>query len=341
MSWIQENKFVAGVLGATVVVSGVLFYLGYSARSEAEEIRGNANNAVAETNRLKLKQPFPTSDNKQLVITKVKNFTREAIAFQDSLIAFRPAEMPKLSPNAFGAKVSEHRGSLAKYYSDKGVALREGGKEVTFGLEAYAGGQMAKTDATRVLNYERKALEWMFKKLADAGPDSLDNVYRTAINEEANAAAVPKGKGKKSSRNSNKKRGSGKITSVYRSLPIEVTFTGTEKALKEFIKELSNAEEYFFITRSVRIRNLKNESPDVSEGAFKEAPVAIDGFGGADFTAVEATGQPILKQVTGTEKIKVHLKLDLALFKETSEVAFPGADKLKKKKPATPVAPAE
>ena len=81
MSWIQENKFTAGVLGAAVVVSGVLFYLGYSARSEAETIRESANAAVSETNGLKRKKPFPSSDNKQLVVTKVSNFTEEALEF--------------------------------------------------------------------------------------------------------------------------------------------------------------------------------------------------------------------------------------------------------------------
>lgn len=334
MSWIQENKFTAGVLGAAVVVSGVLFYLGYSARSEASEIRSKANAAVAETNRLKLKKPFPTSENKQLVITKVQNFTKEALAFQDSLLAFRPAEMPKLTPNQFGAKVSEHRENLAKYYREKGVELREGGKEVAFGLEVYADGKMARADATRVLNYERKALDWMFRKLADAGPDSLDNVYRTQITEESAPAAQPRGASNNRSRNT-------KVESVYRAMPIEVTFTGTEAAMKEFIKELSNSEEFFFITRSVRIHNLDDESPDVSEGKFKEAPAAIDGFGGADFTALDAVDEPILKQVTGTEKIKVHLKLDLVLFHEASEVVFPGADKLKPKEPATPATPAE
>ncbi len=342
MSWIQENKFTAGVLGAAVVVSGVLFYLGYSARSEAEQIREASNTAVAKTNALKRNQPFPSAENQQLVITKVANFTQEALGFQASLLAFRPEELPNLSESAFGTKVSEHRELLSRYYREKGVALREGGKGVAFGLEDYAGGKLPRGEATRVLNYERKALEWMFKKLADAGPDSLDNVYRTQVLEEK-AAAPTKGRSRKKSRKSNR---SAKVESVYRAMPIEVTFTGTEKALKEFLKELSNAEEYFFITRSVKIRNLEVESPDLNEGEFKAAPAAINGFGGEGFEVLQETGKPILKQVTGTEKIKVHLKLDLALFKEANEVTFPGADKLKKKAskevvPATPAAPAE
>jgi len=322
MSWIQENKFTAGVLGAAVVVSGVLFYLGFSARSEATLIRESTNSAVAKTNALKRNQPFPSSENKELVITKVRNFTAEALEFQQSLVAYRPAEMPKLSESGFGTKVSEHRDLLSKYYKEKNVALREGGKEVAFGLEDYAGGKLAKPEATRVLNYQRKALEWMFKKLADAGPDSLDNVHRTQIKEELNVSS--------NSRKKTQKKQT-KVDSVYRALPIEVTFTGTEKALKEFIKELSNAEEYFFITRSVRVHNLQDESPDIKDGEFKEAPAALGEFGGEGFIEVESSGQPILKQVTGNEKIKVHLKLDLALFHEASEVPFPGANKLAKK----------
>lgn len=319
MSWIQENKFTAGVLGAAVVVSGVLFYLGFSARSEAEKIRSKANSAIDTTNSLKRNQPFPSTENKRLVITKVQDFTAEALDFQQRLVSYRPEEMPKLSESAFGTKVSEHRDLLSKYYKDKNVALREGGKEVAFGLEDYAGGKLAKPRATKLLNYQRKALEWMFKTLADAGPDSLDNVYRTQIAEELNAA--PKKNTKKST----------KVASVYRALPIEVTFTGSENSLKEFIKELSNAKEYFFITRAVRVHNLVDESPDIKEGEFVEAPAALGEFGGEGFVELESSGQPMLKQVTGTEKIKVHLKLDLALFHEASAVTFPGANKLKRR----------
>jgi len=85
MSWIQENKFTAGVLGAAVVVSGVLFYTGYSARSEAKEIREASNSAISEMNTLKSKVPFPSAENKDLVEAKVASFTDEALVFQDSL----------------------------------------------------------------------------------------------------------------------------------------------------------------------------------------------------------------------------------------------------------------
>jgi len=328
MSWIQENKFTAGVLGAAVVVSGVLFYLGLSARSEAEAIREASNKAVTETNALKRKKPFPSAENKALVVTKVASFTKDALAFQDSLVAFRPKQLANISDSAFGTKVSEHRKMLKDYFDAKGVALRDNGKEVAFGLEDYRDGKMARAESTRLLNYERKAYEWMFKKLADAGPDSLDNVYRTKLSEETAPAAPVRGRGSRAKKTNS--RSNGKVTSVYRNMPIEVTFTGTEKALKEFLMELSNAEEFFFITRSLRIRNLKDESPALSEGEFKAAPAAIDGFGGAGFEVLEDSGQPTLKQVTGNEKIKVHLVLNLALFKEASEVVFPGAPKVKK-----------
>jgi len=201
-----------------------------------------------------------------------------------------------------------------EYYKEQGVALHDGGKDVTFGLELYSGGNLARKDATSLLEYKRNALEWLFTKLADAGPDSLDNIYRTPMVEELKPVVDNT---KKKSKKKTKKgaKTSSKLESVYRAMPIELTFTGSEVSLKEFLMELSNAKDYFYITRSVRIRNLNNESPNLSDAEFETAPAIIDGFGGGLLD-----GETELPE-----------KLDLVLFDEASAVVFPGAKKKMKK----------
>ncbi len=321
MSWIQENKFISAVLGATVIISGTLFYLGMSARSDAEKKRKANNSAISKTNVLKTNKPFPSSENKQLMDAKLESFTDESLAFQQSLLKYRPETLAKLSENAFSSKVSEHISKLTNLYKKEGIIIPD--KGAAFGLEAYMSGRLAPEKATRYLDYQRKALEWMFVKLAEIGPDSLDNVFREKLAEEKPAAAS--GNKKKNSKNT-------KVTSISRSLPIELSFTCSEREVKTFLQELSNSEEYYFITRSVSIVNLDPESPDIEDGVFQEAPVVIDDFGGDDFKSVEdLAGEPIIKQVTGTEKIKVHLKIDLILFHEAEKVPFPGVKKVVKK----------
>jgi len=314
MSWIKENKFVASTIGSAVVVSGVLLYLGYSARTDAKATIQNSNASVEKINRLKASRPFPTTKNKDKVIAKVANYAKGAVAFQNKLVAFKPDEMVQFSESGFGTVVSEHRNKLTNYYNEKGVALHGGGENVAFGLEEYRGGALAKEAATKFLNYQRNALEWMFKALADTGPTSLDNVFRTRLVEEI-SDVEPKPKTKKG------KKGQPKKLSVYRELPIEITFTGNEKTLKEFLAKLSNAKDYFFVTRSVNIKNLINEPPNKRDASFEgeDSVTELD----SEASAFASTNRPIIKQVTGTEEIKVHLKLGLLIFKDASEVSFP------------------
>jgi len=133
MSWIKENKFVASTIGAAVVVSGVLLYLGQSARSDAKAIIGDSNASISQINRLKASSPFPNKDNKKKVIAEVANYAKDAMAFQNKLVAYRPDEMVQFSDRGFGTVMSEHRNHLTNYYREKGVALQGEGENVAFG----------------------------------------------------------------------------------------------------------------------------------------------------------------------------------------------------------------
>jgi len=316
MNWIKENKFVTSTIGIAVVASGVLLYLGYSARSEAKITIEKSNSSISQINRLKVSSPFPNEKNKKKVVTGVANYAKDAMAFQNKLVAFRPGEMIQFSDRGFGTVMSEYRKHLTNYYREKGVALQGEGENVAFGLEEYRGGALAKGGATKLLNYQRSALEWVFEALADTGPTSLNNVFRTQLAEEISdiVEAKPR-KGKKT------KKGQPKKLSVYRELPVEITFTGSEKTLKDFLAKLSNAEKYFFVIRSVTIHNLVNESPSKKDAEFEDEA----GSTGLDGEAIvfASSEKPILKQVTGTEEIKVHLKLGLLMFKDKTEVPYP------------------
>jgi len=316
MSWIKENKFVASTIGTAVVVSGVLLYLGYSSRSDARATMEKSNASVAIINRLKASSPYPDGNNKKKVIARVNKYAKDAVAFQDKLVAFKPDEMVQFSDSGFATVVSEHRNSLTNYYREKGVALHGGGENVAFGLEEYRGGALAKTGATKFLNYQRSALDWMFKALADSEPTSLDNVFRTKLAEESGEGTeAPARKPRKSQEAKPAK------LSVYRELPIEVTFTGNEVTLKKFLAKLSNAEKYFFVTRSVTINNLERQPPNKIDTEFG----GNDSLSGADaeVSSFAAADRPVIKQVTGTEELKVHLKLGLLIFKDAAEVTFP------------------
>ncbi len=328
MSWFQENKFASAVIGATVVVSGVLFYLGMDARSAADKALEKSNSAVSEANALRAAKPYPNAKSKKELNGKVVKLIDDAEAFRQKLLKYRPVKQTKVSPSGFSKKLANHRSLLMQYYKSKGISIP---KRVGFGFEKYTS-SMASANATRDLEYQRMALEWMFKALADAQPVSLDNIHRTLLPVEVQGADTNKKK--------NRQRKSKELKPVYDRMPIEVAFTGTEESLKQFVEKLTNGNEYFFAVRTLRIMNESSEAPDskVKVEAPEVTPedelggfVVPDDAGdaGADGAAKDTTStEPIIKQVLGDEKIKVDMVLDLYAFKPADKVKFP---KIKKR----------
>jgi|GEM_PF-3397728 len=344
MSWYQENKFAATLLGVTAVVSGALVYLGMSANSDADAARQKEKSAVTKINNLQSAKPYPNKENEQMLADNLAIFAADTKKFQDTMLTFRPAEMRKLSANQFNGEVSEYIKKLTGYYKSKDITFPKNEKSY-FGMEDYAG-TMADEKSTRYLNYNRQALEWLFTTLADSGIEKLNNVYRAPVAETLGKAPknAPAPRGRRSNKKKNNKATG--LTSVYDGLPIEITFTGTEAGLQEFVSEVTAGDEYFFAIKHLKIRNEEQEPVTISKATFaatvpgaegaETAPTGGTGFDlgaefdlGGDEFAIEVDKE-IIKQVIGDEKITVFMQLELVLFKEASSVAIP---RLKKEKP--------
>jgi hypothetical protein len=344
MSWYQENKFAATLLGVTVVVSGALFYLGKSANSDADAARQREQTAVKRINILQAAKPYPNMDNENMLADGLAIFAADTMKFQETMLKFRPEKMQKISANQFSSEVSKYINKLDRYYRSKKIA-KTTKKKVSYGMEKYEA-NMAPEDSTLYLNYQRKALEWLFINLADSGIDSLNNVYRAPVAEILGKAPEQTTRArKKSAKNRNNKPVD--LTSVYDGLPIEITFTGTEVSLQKFVSAITAGDEYFFAIKFLKIRNEEQDPVTISSATFpppkaqpeesaEPAPAGGAGFdlgtgfdlGGNEF-AMEADKE-IIKQVIGDEKITVFMQLELVLFKEASSVTIP---RLKKDKP--------
>jgi hypothetical protein len=335
MSWIQENKVAASIIGATVVVCGVLYYMGNSANSDADAARKKERGLVNNINKLQSATPYPSKENEQMLAENLANFAADTKKFQEKMLTFRPEEMPPISANEFNGVVSKYINKLSVYYKSKDIELPEKGKSY-FGMEMYEK-KMAPEQATRYLNYNRKALEWLFITLADSGIEKLNNVYRDPKAEE-----LAKPKPSVGPPTGGRAALPAAVTSVYDGLPIEITFTGTEASLEKFLTEVVAGEEYFFAIDYLKIRNEEQVPVTISKATF--APTAeatptekkadAGPFGGLDFggEAGPSFGEfgpevekdkEIIKQVIGDEKITVFIRLELVHFKEASDITIP------------------
>ncbi len=320
MSWYQENKFAATVMGATAFVSGVLVYIGMGFNSEADLAKRQEQRSVNEIDRLQSASLYPSAVNKEQLAREVEAFASEAKGFQEELLKYRPKVMAKLTQNEFSGEVTAFHRYLQDYYKEKGISLSKGAS-VYFGMEEYAK-VTASESSTKLLNYQLKALKSLFKSLADSGIESLENVHRP---QAAEAIIAKKGKSKSNSKRSKKRSRAKTVSSVYDGLPIEVTFTGSEASMQEFFKSLVNNDDYFFTVKQFMVRNEKQERVSISKSTLAEkAELAAMEFDDPGSKQKVNTKKEILKQVTGNENVTVFMLIELVLFHEASEVEIPG-----------------
>src|SRR4051812_17085212 len=106
MSWVKENKFLAGLLGAVVVGGGALGYLVFTAKSKADESTQTFEAQAQELNRLEHLPAYPNPEN----LAKLQAQRDEHVALLDKLqrdLAMVKEPVEPLDPRAFQDRLRE------------------------------------------------------------------------------------------------------------------------------------------------------------------------------------------------------------------------------------------
>lgn len=354
MSWINENKFAATLAGITAVGSIGLFYLSMQKDTLADEAEQQLKGLLSSEKSLMASSPYPNAANQEEMENSAESFAREALRLQQEFLAYRPESMEDFESPEFTSKLIAYSKSLQALYKENQIGYPDGG---FFGFGDYAS-VAPKQLATAELDYQLRASQWLFTQLAEVKPEKLINVVRPQMPVELEAAPPKIEKPKRQNRRNNKanrtsKRSTPKAAvAVYDTMPMEISFLCTEKQFTDFYEKLANSEEFCFAVRSLRIQNEVGRPPSADDAKFEEAidesksEISFD-----DFTTEEEVEAPageeveptesefeeeesvdtaqILKQVLGSEKINVYMKLDLLLLKPESEVGLGKAAGLK------------
>ena len=339
MNWMKQSKFEALLLIVVVAIAAGIIFLGLSqgkAYKEAKERFDEAEEAVA---RMESGKPYPDPQSVDERKKEVGGFLEEVSGLQEALLKFRPQELEKISPAEFNTRLTETSEKLRTLYEQKKITFPD---EWRAGFEAYTASP-PKDDATPYLNYQLQALEALYTDLAKAGPSELVNVHRGKLPIEQGKSMD----GEEEGRSKNRRKAS--EAEPFYVMPVEISFRGREKAVRQFLSELAGADEYFTSIRSLRIRNSGNAKPPRSsdaefEGGLEtgEETEAEDPFsaffpdagaddgGGDDEAPAEDEGdeggsEQILGQVLGAEDLSVFLQLELLLFR--SDVELPEVGK--------------
>lgn len=327
MSWIQENRFAAGLGGITAVAAAGLIFWGLSGNSAYNSAKEEYASAASDVERMENERLYPNDDNLSEKKKAVEQYEKSVASLQKAFDAFRAPTPANVDPDAFNDALIKAKDVATKAFTE---SKTEFPAEFFLGFEAYTNSPV-KREATGILSFEMEAISNLAANLATAAPSKLLNIYRAPLPEEDGKTFDAKGRS-------------------FRALPLEISFNGTETSLRKFLSSLDDSGKFYYVIRSMRVANEKIKAPTAADGAFKtEEPASggagaagggSDPFGGAsgggfvlppDDSAAPAGDKPaetpapavapaaggegvILQQVLGSEKINAFIRLDIIQF---------------------------
>lgn len=320
MNWINENKFLAMLAGGTLVGVIVLFFLGYQGMKHYDEQKEAFETTSQEVSGFESGPLYPRTDNKNAKSKALNDYKTALESLQSKFEPYRPKELTNVSPQDFTNHLLAAHSETRKAFDDAQITVPEA---YFVGFERYKSG-LADGKSTGVLDYQLAFVKNLMLTLAKSKPVELKNVFRPLLPEDEGQAFTPP------------------ADMVARPLPLEVTFTGSERSVREFLTAISKPDERFIVIRSLRITNAKKDAPKLSDAQIEKPvtakPAAADPFAGgfilpgeepatpapapdakapaaaAPEEAVVAPGGRILTQVLGTEQVNVFLRIDLLEF---------------------------
>jgi len=355
MSWIQENKFVAGLAGTTAVIGGAILFFGVSQGSAYEKKLNEYKDLQGQYAQLEKAKPYPVENNLTAREDGIDDYSQSIKEVRNLVAGYRPEKLEKMTPEQFKDVQVKMKADLYQIFEDAGTELPE---DCLFGFEKYDTASV-RAGATAKLNYELGAIQWLLTKLAETKPESISNIRRKELAEESGQVAQPQAAPRRGARKGRSGRsargGQGDQVAAGRAfelMPWELTFTASESSVRDFLIEMVNSKEYYFAIRGVRLRNEKQVTPSHKDANFPadKAPAADAGFGAFDalidggaegldaafaeepadgavadapeeevnapVAPVTPAGELVLKQILGSEKLQVHLIFDIVLIEK-------------------------
>lgn len=328
MSWIQDNKVPAAILGITgagVVGLGYLLFDAWSTASASKEAFDTTNNSLVG---MKSATLAPTPENVAKKTELVGQYIAEARRLDGVLRALEESVKPKpISPTDFQAKVKARVAEIRKAGGNRLPA------EFNLAFEKYIG-ELPKNDQEAMeLSGYLDAVEAVTRLLLDSGVDSIVRLDRSPLASEGGA---------KPSTSRSSAPAAKKITERR---TVTVVISADQGPLQLVLTKLASPSDmdHFSVVRQLRIENVVKEGParvasiapenagDFT-GSTPPAPAApeaaavtsVDGAPAAAPAAAKSGVQPANKDsdvVFGKEKLMAYLEIDLVTFVNTNTAA--------------------
>ncbi len=258
MNWIKSNPFVSSLVGITLVLCGILFFIASNAGSKYAEDKEAFDLAYGDVSRFETNDPYPKKTTVDAKMKALSDYRDSIEKLREGFAKYQVEKIENIPTEAFTDRLTQTNQEVGKAFADADCKIPDG---FFLGFDAYSN-RPANSGGTGMLSYQLDGIKNALLLLAKAEPSELLSVSRDEIPEETGAQPTlgP--------------------DAVSRGFGYEVTFKGTEPVAREFLSALGDIKTHYYVVRCVRIKNEKNVPPKVSDAKFETKVVEIEEPGG-------------------------------------------------------------
>lgn len=322
--WIQENKFLAILIGVVSFITMILGALIYMEISEQGELKALITQKSGKLKVFRNELGNPSEESKEQLVLAVRE-GREAS--EELHLKLASSGVHKLDTTRSSTDFAT---LLEKYVNTNKKNLS--GANVKFPSNSWFGFNRYKESLIKPNNvaiglclYQQQAYSWFFDELASLGPCELKSFYRESLAEEEE----------------NETKKAEKFEAVRR-MRFDAVVELTEAQLSTLLKNLTSGNDHFMVVRGLSLVN-KSAAPiavtsmmrgksqeDSSDSGSKfnfenMGDSETDGgganqVGGRDLNKKVKPSNVFMEQILGNEKIIVSLAMDLVLVTELDKL---------------------
>jgi hypothetical protein len=314
MSWIKDNKFIVTLGGGTLAGVILLLVVGIGGSKSYNAAKEQFDAAAAEASGFEKLALYPKAENRDAKSKALGEYRPAVESLQNQFAPFRPSEIKNVTPQEFTNHLLAANNEVSKAFEDAGTVVPEA---FFMGFEKYKT-SLAPGNTTGILDYQLNSVKFLMLALAKAKPSEIKNLHRPLLPEDEGQTFTPP------------------ATMTARPYPLEITFTGTESSVREFVSSIIKSENQYVVIRSFRVSNMKKDPPRAADAQFEKPAATTPESGGSPFgggfvlpgdqpatgaTPDAAAAEPkaadssrILSQVLGNEQVNVFFRLDFLQF---------------------------
>ena len=242
---------------AALFIGGSAFYA-FSGYSKYSEAMGSWDVKVRTIESLERKVPYPSEGNAEALAGKKDEFEKSVLELFESLKAFQRPLDAQLANTVFQGNVKQRVQSFREYAKTEGMALLDDPQAFQLGFDSYAT-DIPKPELVPYLDYELEAIDKLLRQLVDTDAEALLTFERDPIPGEDGGAERQE-------------------SSVVHKYPIRLRIRAKHASFQNFINQMANDEEFFYILRVLKVKNESPEGPIklISEDGSTDLPTYIN-----------------------------------------------------------------